>query len=303
MRTPLRPVAPGALSAGDRATSAIRELNSSGTRAGRDVFLFALVSVAVSWALWWPLAWVEVSPALHSILLAVGSFGPSISALVILRLRHGRGTARRLLSGTLRWRIPKVWWWIGILGPPTVILGGVAIASALTDLSLTWNDPSEWYLVVPVFLYVLVLGGPLGEELGWRGYALTRLQSSYRPVVAATIVGLIWALWHAPLFAIDATVQSSLPVMAFAAQILVTSFIYTWLWNRTTSLPLVVFFHASFNTSVGLFPILPQSTGGSTMPLWIGIVLGAAAVRALLLATRARLGPVDVDDRSVVVDE
>lgn len=278
-------------------------LDSSGTRAGRDVFHYALLATAVSWALWWPLARIEMSPTLHSILLAAGSFGPSISALLILRLRHGTGAARALLSGTLRWRIPNVWWWLGLLGPPAVIVGGIAIASALTDLSLEWNDPAEWYLAIPVFLYVLVLGGPLGEELGWRGYALTRLQARHHPVIAATTVGLMWALWHAPLFAIDGTVQSSLPVMAFGAQIVVTSFIYTWLWNRTSSLPLVVAFHASFNTSVGLFPILPDSTGGSTLPLWIGIALGAVAVGALLVSTRARLGLVGVDDGASLVHD
>lgn len=65
--------------------------------------------------------------------------------------------------------------------------------------------------------------------------------------------------------------------------------IYTWLWNRTRSLPLVIGFHAAFNTSVGLLPVLPE-TAGTSVPLWVALSLGVLVATWIVVATGGRLG-------------
>ena len=80
----------------------------------------------------------------------------------------------------------------------------VTAAQALGTSDLQFNDPSQLYLVVPVFFFVLVLGGPLGEEPGWRGLLLPTLAERSTFPVAGIVVGIVWAIWHLPLFLIPA---------------------------------------------------------------------------------------------------
>ena len=74
------------------------------------------------------------------------------------------------------------------------------------------------------------------------------------------MIGAVWALWHLPWLRDPSSVQYEVPWPLFAGQIMVTSVFYTWLVNRTASLVPALLLHASFNTSVGLVPILPPST-------------------------------------------
>ncbi len=258
-------------------------------RTSTHLAAFYGVACAVSWALWLPLAIADVGDILRSVLLVVGTFGPVVGALAMLVARHGLPGARDRVRRLLRWRIGFGWWAVALLGPVAIILAGIGVAIAAgVDVS-GWSDPEQWYLVVPVFAYVVVFGGPLGEELGWRGWALPRLQVLTSPVAASLVIGVAWSLWHWPLFLIEGTVQQSTPLAAFGLQIIVASVVYTWLWNRTASLPVVIGFHAAFNTAVGVFPILPE-TAGTPVPLWTGIGVGGLVALALIGATRGRLG-------------
>lgn len=261
---------------------------SRGATAAHLVAFYGL-ACGVSWALWLPPALVDVGDALRSVLLVAGTFGPTVAALTMLVVRHGRAEARDRVRRLLRWRLGLGWWAVAVLGPVAVILAGIGAAMATgVDVS-GWNDPGQWYLAIPVFAYVVLFGGPLGEELGWRGWALPRLQGLTSPVAASLAIGVGWSVWHWPLFLVDGTVQQSTPVAAFVLQIVVSSVVYTWLWNHTASLPIVIAFHAAFNTSVGLFPILPEAAGTSA-PLWAGIVVGALVAMALVVVTGGRLG-------------
>ena len=78
---------------------------------------------------------------------------------------------------------------------------------------VAFNDPMQWYLGIVVFAYVLVLGGPLGEEIGWRGYALDRLQPRFTPMLASVLLGVAWGVWHLPLFFSDGAVQQQIPIV------------------------------------------------------------------------------------------
>jgi membrane protease YdiL (CAAX protease family) len=248
-----------------------------------------VLAIVLSWLAWVPLVVLPHPGTLGDVLLVAGSFGPTAAALILTTARSGWAWTRRELASRATWRHPVSLWVVALTGPAAIILVAIAFCTVAGRPVVGWQDPARLYLIIPVFLYVTVLGGPLGEEPGWRGYALPRLQRDHSPTTAALGVGLVWGLWHAPLFAIDGTVQRSVPVAAFGAQILITSVLYAWLWNRTTSLPVVIAFHAAVNTSVGLLPVLPE-TAGSPWPLWTSLALAAVVAAALIGATGGRLG-------------
>ncbi len=261
----------------------------AGGHAGGQASAFFALAIGLSWLAWVPLTVLPHPGALREVLVVAGSFGPAAAALILSIARSGWARTRSELATSATWRHPVSLWVAALAGPAAIILVAIALCTAAGRPVVGWQDPARLYLVVPVFLYVTVLGGPLGEEAGWRGYALPRLQRDHSPTTAALLVGLVWGLWHAPLFAIDGTVQRSVPVAAFGIQILTTSVLYAWLWNRTTSLPVVIAFHAAVNTSVGLLPVLPE-TAGSPWPLWTSLALAAAVAATLVGATGGRLG-------------
>lgn len=140
-----------------------------------------------------------------------------------------------------------------------------------------------------IFGVVLALGGPLGEELGWRGFALPRLQRGWGPVEATLLVAVVWGLWHLPRLLDPAAVQHGVPWPLFLGQLVVMSFFYTWLVNRTRSLVPALLLHASFNTSAGLLPVLPSASAPAG-PAVISLAMAAVAALILVVRTRGSLG-------------
>ena len=144
-------------------------------------------------------------------------------------------------------------------------------------------------LLVPTFFLVLVLGGPLNEELGWRGFMLPRLLNSASSLYAALVVGIIWAVWHLPLFWISGASQEGIPAGWVLLQILALSFIFTWLHNKTGgSLIMPLFFHAALNTSGAILPVLPAQAG-SLQPYLITVVLAVLFALFLVIKTKGKL--------------
>ena len=118
--------------------------------------------------------------------------------------------------------------------------------------------------VLVTTLYMLIQVG-IGEEIGWRGYALPKLQSGYSALVSSVILGGIWVLWHLPLFFNPATSYSNTPFWALLVFFLPLSILITWVFNSTRG-------------SVLMIMILHAVTNASTGPLWRAIPEGATAV-------------------------
>ncbi|MEA2046534.1 MAG: CPBP family intramembrane glutamic endopeptidase [Euryarchaeota archaeon] len=124
-----------------------------------------------------------------------------------------------------------------------------------------------------VFLYVLFFS-VLGEEIGWRGYALPELQANHSALTASLIIGVIWGLWHVPLWWMRGNLHQDIPLTLFMLQIIALSIIFTWMYNNTRgSLLIVHLFHAAVNTTVGVLLILPMDTNSDLGPLWLAVGL------------------------------
>ena len=139
--------------------------------------------------------------------------------------------------------------------------------------------PLNPLLLVVTFPLILIFGGPLFEEGGWRGFALPRLERRHGPLVGSLILGILWACWHLPLFWITVwgTPPTILNMVLFVPTVVFMTIVYTWVFNNTKgSVLIAILLHTSFDLLVGpvglLFPA-PVVTGyGGAVPLLVGLV-------------------------------
>jgi membrane protease YdiL (CAAX protease family) len=124
---------------------------------------------------------------------------------------------------------------------------------------LVWlSDPM---FIVVTFFTILLTGGPLQEEYGWRGYALPRLQGRFNALVSSIILGVLWSLWHLPYFYIGS--ESGYQYLwGHMLSAVIISIIMTWLYNNTGGSILVALLsHNLFNVSNIIFPALETQMG------------------------------------------
>jgi membrane protease YdiL (CAAX protease family) len=109
------------------------------------------------------------------------------------------------------------------------------------------------YYILIYSIITLFLGGSLGEEIGWRGFLLPRLQRKLNPFCASIIIGIIWACWHLPLFFINGSTQYGSSFLLFLFIVIGYSIPITWVYNRTDgSLIFPILFHVSTDITIGL---------------------------------------------------
>ena len=203
----------------------------------------------------------------------LGSFGPTISALLITEITKGRGGLNVLLAKVLIWEVPVFWYVFSLFSTLGVIVSSLGMYRLIGGKVVNTNDLGQWYLNPVIFLYVLFFS-VAGEEFGWRGFLLHRLQKQYSALSASLIIGLFLGFWHLPLFLIRGDFHEQIPFLLCILQDVALATILTWIYNNTrVSLLLVHLFHGASNATVGLLPILPMKTGDSLMPLYITVVV------------------------------
>jgi membrane protease YdiL (CAAX protease family) len=239
---------------------------------------YLLVTFGSAWLIWLPLLIAEYTnrslPIPPIVLITVGSFVPSITALFLTWRYAGGVELCRLLGRALVWRVSPIWYVIAIFGPALVMLLAMGGHVLLGGMAPDYVPLGVRWLIVPVnFVLVLLIGGPLGEEFGWRGLALPALETRLSPLWASLLLGLIWSVWHLPLFFISASAQHSLPFGLYVLLTLPLSILITWLYHGTgESLLLVMLFHAAVNTWSGPLLISPEAAGSAT-PLTLVVIL------------------------------
>lgn len=246
---------------------------------------FFALTFAWSWACWALAPAVRPqTPWFATLLMFAGSFGPSLAGIVVVASTRPVGGLRAWLSSGLQWRIGWGWWAFALLLPLAVMLLAAGLHIALGgDMPIA---PASGHLLMTVvnLPLVLLLGGPLGEEFGWRGYALLVLQNRLGWRVASLALGLVWGVWHLPLFFIDGTAQALIPLGLFLLSVVAMSVVFAWLVNRTAgSMVAALLFHAAINFWPAVVPVLPTETSYRAYALVVAILV----VTALwLLATQ-----------------
>ena len=207
---------------------------------------------------------------------------------------RGVGT---LLRRYLIWRVG--WkWYAALLIIPSVDLAGIYLHAALTHTSpdfgsarlvrLFGASPNLWIFAVATFVMDAIANG---EEIGWRGYALPRLQSRYHALYSALVVGLIWSLWHIPLW-----IHSWNPTAYawYSVGVLAKSLFITWIYNSTGgSLLVATLCHATWNTLGSLLPLTATVSAGDIGTLAVIILVEGVVAAVITVAA----GPVHLARR------
>lgn len=205
------------------------------------VLAFAVLAYAISWSPWF------VSIATGQRFGGIFPFGPLIAAFAVTAIAGGRSEVAQLGARLIRWRVSVRWWLAAILiaVAPLVVTGvGVPLLGGAAPNPVML---AKWPSVLATFPMVLILGGPLGEEIGWRGFGVSKLVGQgRRPLAAALIIGVVWAGWHLPLFLTHKMPPPAAIVMVMGAVTM------AWLYlNSGESALLLTAFHAIGNTLGG----------------------------------------------------
>ncbi len=229
---------------------------------------FVLIAFVFTW-FFWGLTVLEARGLISSLpvpALFLGAFGPMVAAVVLTAREGGRAGLRSLLSRVVRWRVAPFWYGVALLGPIVLQLVAMALHVAVFGGQLPSLGAMVGALptVLALSVYMFIQVG-IGEEIGWRGYALPKLQTGHSALVSSVILGVIWALWHLPLFFNPATSYSNTPFWALLVFFLPFSVLIGWVFNSTGgSVLMAMILHAVMNASTG--------------PLWRAIPDGAATV-------------------------
>jgi membrane protease YdiL (CAAX protease family) len=222
------------------------------------------------------------------------SFGPFLAAVIVTLATRGLSGVGELLAGLAKWRVGRNYPLFSVVSP-IIVFAGIVIATRLIqgawpDLQLLGQVDILPYLgVVPsLALWLLTFG--MGEEVGWRGFALPRLQAIRNAMSASLLLGAFWAAWHLPaLFYRDTCLEMGLLVIPMLITVAaVGSVVYTWLYNGTRgSLLMLALFH-------GLFDFFSVWPAGVISPgVVMSILMVFWAVRVYKLYGPANLAPVE----------
>lgn len=195
----------------------------------------------LSWLVWGMMIVFPPSDSFFVPLLFLGAFAPSIVALYLVFLEGGIQSLKEFANRI--WDIRRIRWewylFIFLFFPGVLVIGYAIIfllGGEVPDLNTYFggiNTTSDFFYLI-IFM---LLGGPLAEELGWRGYVLEPLQEKWGKLRASLIIGFFWASWHLPLFFIEGTSQSQkgfgIAFWSWTLQLFFLSIIFTLVYNVT----------------------------------------------------------------------
>lgn len=249
---------------------------------------YFVLAYLLSWLLWIPVTFVKDPPDALSLLVLVGIWGPTVAGFIMTRVVDGKEGVKRLWARYRNWRVGFQWYLVIFFAMPVLLAGGMAIYTFQGN-SIGEFEPGAFPLAL-LMAIPAVLFGPLGEEGGWRGFALPRLQDKYSAFWSSIILGILHTFWHLPLFWLPGGTPISggpvtlVGVASFLSMVTIGTFVYTWVFNHTRgSMLMAVLLHLGFNTAGGiLFAMFPDISEAAqyhiqwelgNIPGWIVVVL------------------------------
>jgi len=218
--------------------------------------------------------------------MQLGALSSSLAAVVLVLIEGRKGGLRELLSRALIWRVGIQWWIFALFFMIVPSVASLYLYHLLGGPAVDWSGLQPLYKVVPMFIFLTIAAG-IGEEFGWRGFLLPRLQTRHNALVSGLIVGVAWATWHVPLFFIKGTSQYEqqleaglLPaILGYAVFVIVQSVQFTWLFNNTKgSVLLAAVFHGASNAWAGYIDVYRGHFGGILTVMALAVLITAVIV-------------------------
>ncbi len=254
--------------------------------------LFILLTVLISWFPWY----------------TGGSgffvFGPSIAGVIVVALTMGKAGMQDLGQRALRWRVGWRWWMVALFFSGILLTIAIGINLMMGGAMPSFAFFREGWYWAPVYFLLTLIGGPLGEEFGWRGFALPNLQRKWNPTLAGIIIGTLWGLWHLPLFFQAGSLHAEIGLQLLPVYVIgeiALAVIMTWVYNSTGGSLLVggIILHNADNfwastlitdeTFQAAFQGGVQSQFDMQLYL-VGIAVSVVAIIVIAWATKGQLG-------------
>jgi membrane protease YdiL (CAAX protease family) len=218
-----------------------------------EVLVFFAATYAITWAFF--IGAKAMDSGVRVPMILIGSLAPSLVAIALTGRSGGRGGVKELLGRLLMWRVRIRWYLFALL-----YMAAIKLSVAVVYRVLHGHWPHFGAHSVPTILVLIVvagvIGGPLGEEIGWRGYALPRLSDRFGLAPASLLLGVVWSCWHLPLFFLSVggdQFGQSFPT--YLLQVTALSVAIAWLMGNTGgSLLLAVLMHSAINQTKDLVP-------------------------------------------------
>lgn len=265
-----------------------------------QISIFFILTFVLSWFPWY----AGIAPE-------VMNLGPTLAAFTIVIIIGGKSSLIDLLRPFGRWRVSPSFWGIAFFGSAVLFLIGLGVHLVFGGTVPPFIMITEELNLIPLYLVLVVLSpfqGPVGEEFGWRGYALPRLQSKYGPLIASLVIGTIWGIWHLPTFFAPLGVLSAIVsavglgfIIPYTLGTIANTIFMTWLYNKTKASALIagIVWHAGMNFWAPVIlsdSSLRAAQEGTHLPtiepsLYMSVlgVLVAGAI-ILVIATKGKLG-------------
>jgi len=245
------------------------------------------------------LGWIDLPDVLSFILFFLSSLsGPTVAAYLVTGILEGKQGMGRLFRRTFQVRAGLQWYAVVLfifftiwLTTYSIIYEGAPLASLIANPSLLISA------FLPNVLFGLLIPS-IGEEPGWRGFALPRMQKQYGPITASLLLGTLHGIWHLP--ALFTPLLGPFTGMGFVTFVLTAAagtFIYTWVFNNTRgSIWIAMLLHSSSNAASSLIGQLipkdvePAGWFATLGPGWLNVIIFGITSLALIALTRGTLG-------------
>ena len=245
------------------------------------IITFFVLTYAISWG-FLPIEAVGFMPG-----------GPLLAALIVVPITQGWAGLRELGSRMIRWRVRWYWYVVAIGLPLAVVLLTVGLNVALGASTPSLVQFGSVTTVLMVFAVRLLNpgDGALGEEPGWRGFALPGLQRTLSPLVSTLILGVLVTGWHVPLlFLEEGGLQPSILVGYLLGTVAVT-FWYSWLFNHTGGSVLITLVSHATQGTIKIEPLWSASADVAQATLLFSVVASAVAIGLVAFDWKAWRAP------------
>jgi membrane protease YdiL (CAAX protease family) len=224
---------------------------------------FFLLTIGFSWIFWLLVIFINRNYPelmfLKEVLDNFAVFVPSIMGIFYVYLETGKEGMLKLLIKGLKYKF-ELKYYLYLLIMPAILSVTFVLSKMFFTINIEMSLFENPKLIPLVFIYIFFLGGPLGEEFGWRGYALPKLNMIFKPLYSSLILGIIWSIWHLPLFYMQDTVQSDINFLGYTLFTILITVIITIIFIKSGgSILAAILFHTLNNLSWGVFPLFYQT--------------------------------------------
>ena len=263
------------------------------TPSAASLLVFFALAFAWSWTCWLLAPALKVHSPVAAITLSLaGGFGPSLAAVAVVAYGDGLSGLRRWLMKCIQWRAG---WYRALLAFvfPVVFMGLAATAHVALGGSLPPSQAAGHVgMAAANFLLIFFVGGPLGEEFGWRGYALPALSLRWGWRFGSLLLGAVWAVFH--VVALAQAGRATGWIAWWSLGTVASRVVIVWLYNNAgRSVLTAALFHAMQNLTWQLFPV----QGSYYDPRITGLIMLGIAVAVAWLWGRARWPGADITER------